>query len=85
MAKQQISSIILSLHDGMEETGMFLFEIQLLNGFTVNVEQEEARNKGAKMVELEDGRVNVYFDKVSSARLNKIFVCQISSTKRTHD
>ena len=56
-----------SLHDGMEETGMFVFEIQLLNGFTVDVEQEEARNKGAKLVELDDGRVNVYYDSVRFA------------------
>ena len=43
---------------------MFLFEIGLLNGFTVDVDEERERNKGARMVELDDDSVNVYFDQV---------------------
>ena len=48
----------------MEETGMFLFDIGLLNGFTVDVGKEKNRNIDAKMVELDDDSVNVYFDQV---------------------
>ena len=43
---------------------MFLFEIELLNGFTVDVDKERYRNKEAKMVELDENSVNVYFDQV---------------------
>ena len=43
---------------------MFLFEIGLLNGFKVDLAVEKERNKGAKMVELDDNNVNVYYDQV---------------------
>ena len=55
----------------MEETGMFLFEIGLLNGFTVNLEKERGRNNEAKMVELDDDSVNVYFDQVEFVSIGK--------------
>jgi len=46
---------------------MFLFEIGLLNGFIVDTNAEEKRNTEAKMVELDDDSVNVYFDEVEFA------------------
>lgn len=48
----------------MEKTGMFIFEVGLLNGFSTSVEQTELINEKAKLVELEDGDVNIYFDQV---------------------
>ena len=58
------NAVLYRLEKGREETGMFLFEIGLLNGFTVIVEEERKKNKGAKMVELDDDSVNVYYDQV---------------------
>ena len=43
---------------------MFLFEIGLLNGFTVDILDEEKRNPMAKLIELEGDRVNMYYDQV---------------------
>ena len=53
------------LEKNKEETGMFLFEIELLNGFTVDVDEEQDRNARAKIVDLHNKSVNVYFDQVS--------------------
>ena len=53
----------------MESTGMFLFEIDMLNGFTVDVLDEERRNPMAKLVELENDKVNVYYNQVGLCHL----------------
>ena len=53
----------------MATTGMFLFEIGLLNGFTAEESQTKLYNPTAKLVELDDGRVNIYFDEVNSHML----------------
>ena len=43
---------------------MFLIEVGLLNGYTVDVLQEEQRNPMAKLIELSENSVNFYYDQV---------------------
>ena len=44
---------------------MFLYELELLNGFTVDVVNEERRNPNAKLIEVDQGKVILYYDEVS--------------------
>ena len=43
---------------------MFLLELGLPNGFSVDVDAERRRNGDAQLVELLDGSVNVYYNEV---------------------
>ncbi|XP_076814766.1 CD109 antigen-like isoform X2 [Clavelina lepadiformis] len=51
-----------------EPTGMFLFEIGLLNGFTADVVDEEERNPTAQMVEVDEDSVNVYYNQLAPGK-----------------
>ncbi|CAK8680732.1 unnamed protein product [Clavelina lepadiformis] len=51
--------------DKTSATGMFLQEVGLFNGFTVDVEAEKARNPSAQLIELDDQKVNLYFDRLN--------------------
>ena len=44
---------------------MFTFTVDMPNGFTVNLDEEKQRNSGAQLVEMDQDKVNVYYDNVS--------------------
>lgn len=52
---------------------MFLYELGFLNGFTVDLDEEKSKNRDARRVELDDGKINFYYDDVSC--LNAVAVC----------
>ena len=52
------------LNERRHSTGMFLIEVGLLNGYTVDMPQEEQRNPMAKLIELNENTVNFYYDQV---------------------
>lgn len=43
---------------------MFLYEVGLPNGFTIDMQKEKTRNSAAKKVEFEKGSANLYFNEV---------------------
>jgi len=55
-----------SLKPGDNATGMFTFTVDMPNGFTVNLDEEKQRNSGAQLVEMDQDKVNVYYDSVSA-------------------
>ena len=46
---------------------MFTFTVDMPNGFTVNLDEEKQRNNGAQLVEMDQEKVNVYYDNVSAS------------------
>ena len=51
---------------------MFVFKVELPNGFTVDIDKERQRNRESQRVELVDRSANVYYDQVSKQKLNMI-------------
>jgi len=49
---------------------MFVFDIGLPNGFTADVASEIDRNNMAKMVDVDEDSLNIYYDSVSGTEEN---------------
>nr|NP_001027688.2 alpha-2-macroglobulin homologue precursor [Ciona intestinalis] len=57
-----------SLRPGDNATGMFLMEVNLPSGYTVDIDNERTRNPSAKLVEIDGNGVNVYYDELAPGR-----------------
>uniref|UniRef100_F7BB43 Uncharacterized protein n=1 Tax=Ciona intestinalis TaxID=7719 RepID=F7BB43_CIOIN len=59
-----IPYLSVTLRPGDNATGMFLMEVNLPSGYTVDIDNERTRNPSAKLVEIDGNGVNVYYDEV---------------------
>ena len=53
-----------------------MFDIGLPNGFTADVASEIDRNNMAKMVDVDEDSLNIYYDSVSGTEENILVGCQ---------